>query len=394
MRRLLPWALLLLPAVASGLFLGCRDDVDPFDPGTGSDGREPALVRLTTSLGDDRAPSWSAGGDSVYYSAEGFDHLPPDPGVLVGLPRSGGVTRPILRNVQTENELDLERWLVAPTLSPDGDRLAFVEISTLWPRNPCTGAVLSCDPARDSVPLPPLRHISLRVRRPTAVGPLEGDPELGFFVPGVVVDTVILGNVEVPRFNVRFLPHQRLFETSRRFTFRPSWDPAGERLVFSDGTRLLIWAPGEEAAAEVPGTMGAHSAAWSPDGEWIAFTRRVSTDSTHTSCSYLTLFGPCAFVEYTEFTPARAALRRIRPDGTGLTELGTGQEPAWGPDGTLYFVRDGRIWQRPPGATEAEPVPETEDGREPAVSPDGRFLAFARFTSPGNHDIWVLRLAP
>jgi Tol biopolymer transport system component len=42
-----------------------------------------------------------------------------------------------------------------------------------------------------------------------------------------------------------------------------------------------------------------------------------------------------------------------------------------------------------------QPVPDTENGQDPAVSPDGRWLAFSRL-QPGteNSDIWIVDLEP
>lgn len=389
------WAagLILAAVLGVALAVACRDDVAPFDPDERELDPDAPVVRLTSSAGDDRAPAWSVGGDSVYYTAEGFDHLPPEPGVLVGLPRFGGVARPILRNVQTGTDLGIERWLVAPTPNPDGERIAFVDIGTPWPANPCPGTTLSCDPMRDTVPLPPLRDLVLRVRAFDAVGPLSTDPQLSVPIPGVTIDSGV-GFVVVPRYNVRFLPHQRLFESERSFTFRPSWNPRGDRLVFSDGTRLLVWTVDEGEPLEIEGTEGALSPAWSPSDEWIAFSRRVVSDSTHTSCSYVAGLGICAFVEYTEFDLPRPVLTLIRPDGSEVRELFTGADPAWAPDGTLYFSGGGQIWRVVPPDGEPTPVPGTEGGIEPAISPDGARLAFARLSSRGDHDIWVIELAP
>ncbi len=380
-------------ALAGLVWLACRDDVSPFEAVDGDARLTETVWRLTFSLKDDRSPAWSLNGDSVYYAAAGFGHLPPDPGVLVGLPRDGGVAQPILTNVQLPNPLGLRHWLVAPAPDPNGERLAFVEIAPLWDPNPCPGATLSCDPARSEAPLPPLRQIIVHVRRFDATNALEADTALDVSAPGVTIDSVedpIIGFV--PLYVVRFHPFQRLFDQERRFTFRTTWAPDGERLAYSDGLRVLIWTPGEDEPVSVPGTEEAVWPAWSPDGEWIAYSRIERADSAYCTCVY-TALGPCAYLDYTEFSLGRHILSLIRPDGSGLTELGEGDEPAWSPDGeTLFFRRGNQIWRMSPDGGEATPVPGTQGGREPAVSPDGQHLAFAKQSEGDDYDIWVVSL--
>ena len=91
--------------------------------------------------------------------------------------------------------------------------------------------------------------------------------------------------------------------------------------------------------------------------------------------------------------PGAHILALTRPDGSDLTELGEGDEPAWSPNGNLiFFRRDDRIWSIRPDGSETTEVPGTQDGREPAVSPDGSKLAFARLNRAGDYDIWVIVL--
>lgn len=394
------WIGLLTMAImvfAMAIPVACRDDVSPFQPRDRETDPDATMFRLTASPGDDRVPAWSPAGDSVYYTAEGFGHLPQEPGVLVGLPRTGGVTRPILHNVQTTVLPGRQQWYAGPAPAPKGRRLAFAVVASLWPSDPCSEtAVLSCTPSRDSVPLPPLRQILLRVRGLDELGPLGDDPAVSLFVPGVILDAVVIPMFgAIPRYNVRYHPGQRLFADERAFVFRASWSPDGDRIAFSDGENLRIWKVGDQTAPAVSNTEGAIWAAWSPDGDWIAFTRTSVVDSTHTSCAYLAPLGICAFVEYTELDAGPVTLTLVRPDGSELRELGAGWEPAWSPDGgALYYRDDGRIWRIDVNGTNSpEAIPNTEGGREPAVSPDGRFLAFAR-RPPGQpkFDIWVVEL--
>jgi Tol biopolymer transport system component len=87
----------------------------------------------------------------------------------------------------------------------------------------------------------------------------------------------------------------------------------------------------------------------------------------------------------------------VRPDGSGLRLLGEGREPAWAPDSRSLYVRRGDAIVHVPLETPAgaAPVPGTERGGSPAVSPDGKWLAFTR-RDPGSTglDLWVKRLTP
>ena len=171
----------------------CTRDPDLFEAVDHDENVGGSPAQLTFSSVNDRSPAWSAAGDSIYYSAEGGGHLPPDRGVLVGIPVAGGVSERILTNAQLEGD-GLEHWLVTPALAPDGESLAFVEILSLWDPHPCVLGltVLFCLPISDEADVrrPPVRQIALHARRFDATEPLETDPTLTLFMPGVTLDTV------------------------------------------------------------------------------------------------------------------------------------------------------------------------------------------------------------
>jgi len=369
---------------------GCRGDVSSFSADDRDERFEEAALRLTFNDGDERTPSWSANGDSIYYSAEGFEEFSGQPGVLVRISRARSAATPVLRNVQRPG--GVQRWLIAPTVA--GSRLAYVEIGRFWPSDPpsCPQVVPECDVVLSDLTLPPLRQVVLRVRELDAVGPLEEDPALTVEFEGVTLDLI-----SFPRnLTVRDHPYQRLFAEERASVFRTSWDPDGQRLVFSDGLRLRIWAVGAQAAEPIPGSDDAVDAAWSPAGQWIAFSRLERADSTRATCLYIPPLPPptvTCVVEFTRYEVGRRILSLIRPDGSEIRELGDGEEPAWSADGgSLFFRRENWIWQSDPDGSGATPLPFTEGGREPAVSSDGRRLAFARLSERGDYDIWVITL--
>jgi len=380
---------LLWLAVTAAALVACREDVAPFENDERASDANPLVTRLTSSAGDERTPSWSAGGDSVYYTAEGPSGFAGQPGVLMAIPREGGTAVP-LTNVQVPG--GLVRWLVAPALGPSGESLAYVEIGPLW--EPGLPVCLMQQPGFScGAPLadtaPPLQLIQLRVRDLAAVGPIEDDPALVVTLAGVSQTSPAL-----PRsFVVHDYPFQQLFRDERALLFGPSWSPAGNRIVFSDGLRLLIWTVGSDTAEPLPDTEDAVAPTWSPDGERIAFFRIERTDSISGFCVRIALGDVVCEMDRTIYTLGRRVLSWIRPDGSGLTEVGDGEDPTWSPDGSaIYFRREDRIWRSAVDGSGAASIPYTEGGREPSISPDGRQLAFSKRTPRGDYDIWVIAI--
>jgi Tol biopolymer transport system component len=176
---------------------------------------------------------------------------------------------------------------------------------------------------------------------------------------------------------------RRLLASSRPW---PQWDPAfspdGRRIAFrgyyqpgSDGAYALYVAPVSGCIAKRVTRGVAGDPSWSPDGRWIAFD-----------------------------TSGYGDIYKVRPNGSGLTELCSGHGvnegwyPAWSPDGRLIaFVRDERhgsqIWlMRPDGSdkhllhTDATAVDQSL-----AWSHDGRLLAFVRSPATDHVSIVVVR---
>ncbi|MFQ5889492.1 MAG: TolB family protein [Gemmatimonadota bacterium] len=395
-----PAAGLLAFAFAALGWTACREAAEPFRP---PDPLPPGDVRrLTFSEGEDRSPVWSPSGDSVFYSAEGFGHLPLTDGVLVTMPREGGVAQPLLPTVQLPT--GAPRMLVTPAVAPGGARVAYAQVISILDSGVlCESGAVECLPEGETElpPAPRLSSVVLRVRAFAATGPIDEDPALEVSFPGRFLDTSRHPGGLEGVFVIDYFPFQRLFDEETVLPFRPSWSPAGDRLVFSDGLGLLVWSLADGSVVPVANTQDGVSPAWSPDGEWIAFSRLERIQGVDAMCEYFTIdprtggrIVSCV-EERTDYRIARRVITLIHPDGSDPRELGEGDEPAWSPDGgTIFFRRAGRIWRIGRDGSAESPMSGTEGGREPAVSPDGTELAFARADAAGRHDIWVVRIAP
>lgn len=376
---------LLLVLVAGGAWLGCRDTdqfmPEPLRPDLGGRGE---TWQLTYNLGDDRSPAWSPGGDSVYYSAEGFAGFPDAPGILLAVPREGGGATPL---VPEQTSAARTRWLTAPDAGPAGDRLAFTEIPYLSDPLPCVAAFNNCGVGAERR-VPPLLFAGVWVHE-LAGAPLPEQPPLLVELEG----RTFVSEGPPTRLELRWHPFQKVYQQERTPVFRASWAADGSRLVFSDGLRLLVWSAGGTAPSPIPGTADGISAAWSPSGAWIAFTRLLRGDSVTTACTFSSPLGTVCRDERTDYALLGSVVTLVRPDGSEARELHEGADPAWSHDGaTVYFRYEDALWRQSVNGGVAQRLPGSERGREPAPSPDGRYLAFARETRPGNHDIWVLSL--
>jgi Tol biopolymer transport system component len=152
----------------------------------------------------------------------------------------------------------------------------------------------------------------------------------------------------------------------------PAYAPDGSRMALvedaADGSTLRVVGPdgGELAAVPAPAGGGRWRApAWIPSGDGLV-------------------------VELTR--PGGSVLHRAPAAGGPTRELVAGADPAFGPDGRLWWSRSDSVfhaeWE---DAGPVRPRLATTPGRTPAPAPDGVRLAFVRDGADGAA-LWILDL--
>jgi Tol biopolymer transport system component len=163
---------------------------------------------------------------------------------------------------------------------------------------------------------------------------------------------------------------------------RPSWSRDGHRLLFTridpaTGEGRAMVAAVQAGAQAAPRTLGlkggdVRDAVLSPDGSSVAYV--VHTDSTWSLCE------------------ARVSDLTAHPLFDGLPREAISR-PAWGKKGLgLVFAFRGDLWwiARAGGAPTQLTFSKAAE-REPAVSPDGKWVAFVS-DSTGTGNVWIARL--
>ncbi len=195
------------------------------------------------------------------------------------------------------------------------------------------------------------------------------------------------------------------------FAFQATWSPDGRRIAMVGSRRgqdTGLWTANRDGSGltfltgpDDPWHVFYEDPAWSPDGQWIAFTRDVEKDYP-------------AHGHYT----VSLTIWVIRPDAAQLRRVTDGARPSWSPDGRrlafelrqpepdLASINGCEIWTCDLDGTSLKRVTA---GFQPAWSPDGKRIAYVKIDSRmttlkqntegtslrvrwDNWDIWMISL--
>lgn len=379
-------------ALAVGLAVlaaGCRDVPTLFDSPE-LEPLGPAPFRLTFNLADDRAPTWVGGSDSLLYLAEnpanGLD-------VLRVIHREGGPATVVFPELQGGS---ISITLESAVADPVGGRVAMLSLLSSNPASLCAPAGPTCVPSIEPLPTPSrLDSALVRVRTRGETGPPDTDPSLLVRYEGRLFDSSQNPSGLPGVWVIDLHPFQSRYNMTRRPPTQPSWSPDGDRLVFSDGLHLSTWDLSASDPQQIPGTEDGIRPAWSPTGEWIAYEHLQRGIQSSAFCEHRNQFGTLLCAEQRTQWPIDAVEVMIaRPDGSETRVLASGSGPTWSGDGqrVFYTAPDGIRSVALDGSDDMA-IAGTEAGDEPAVSPDGRWLAFSRSDMIGR-DVWIVELEP
>lgn len=375
MRLLCVMGALGMLAVATG----CRDGVTPFNaedrPRTGTE----EVRQITFSRSDDQAPRWSVNGDTIYYTTEAAPVIPRVSWELKAIPADGGVAVPVRIGFESTGG-------AAMSVSSTGS--AAYAVPRMRTPGPLCPGIQECPDGKPDE-LPHLLGVSIGVRRVDL-----GAGGVDAVWTRIRNDALRYGTGTPLSIYVTMDPFQWLVAETRGLIYRPSWSPDGSRLVFADGRQLHVWTPQEDRRVAIEGVNDAAYAAWSPDGQWIAYTQLLARSLVGSSCRFVVEWpvAKCT-VNYSYRSLRGTNVALVRPDGSESRDLGSGSAPAWAPDGSgVYVSRPDGIWWLPLSGGRDSRLGGTEGCAEPAISPDGTRLVASCIRDGTDYDLWVFRI--
>jgi serine/threonine protein kinase len=174
----------------------------------------------------------------------------------------------------------------------------------------------------------------------------------------------------------------------------PSLSPDGNQVVFrwsgpkQDNEDIYVQMIGSSSAVRLTtDAADDYSPVWSPDGRWIAFLRSQSSEKSELRL-IAPLGGPERKITEIEGRPA------FTPAGRGPTWSGDSKflivpdSPGQGRSSALFVISPETGGKRPLTTSQAAVSRDSM----PAVSPDGRYLVFARITAGSGDELYWLPL--
>jgi Tol biopolymer transport system component len=168
--------------------------------------------------------------------------------------------------------------------------------------------------------------------------------------------------------------------------------PSGDAYALIRDGLLTILPTNGLPGLELPSLTGLNSAAWSPDGTWLAVT------GAHSYLLHSDGSSPHEIPGFPSWSPdgqwmaiaiADGSLLVGRADGTGLHSIGQFPAPlTWAPDGSRFgFIRDGDFWTAKSDGTEFRNVTSFPFGgaSDATWSPDGSWIAVT-----AGRGVWLL----
>jgi Tol biopolymer transport system component len=201
-------------------------------------------------------------------------------------------------------------------------------------------------------------------------------------------------------------------------TISLSWSPDGSQLLYAgtDGMHLLTLENGDtRSLAKPPQCSQAFSPAFSPDGQWIAFSCFLDASyDIHVLPAKGGTSRALIRVKQVPFPLAWSAdsKRIVYSENWDLLEVSSSggkpqrlmfahdaSQPAISPRGERLAYSQGKaninLWRvdlrRPAGASTALMFPTSREERAPHISPDGKRIVFESERS-GSHEVWVSNL--